>query len=445
MQYLTALAGRVMRPGFTFRLARHDIQTALPAALRATMAKGFLEAVFHQALRPEFTYPALADSEPWQGKVGDKKTFTRSGLITPSETPITPGNDASTGTYNIEQWSVEMGEYGLAVDTNMLASAMQMASQYVQDVKTLGTHAGQSLNRVARSRLMNAYAGGRTWCTANDADDTTIAVASVAGFTHVTVNGVLTPVSATNPLTVAIAGVANTVTAVNAEALTLTLGTSRADTKGDAVVAANAPVSVRPTGSTAYDLSASNTATLSLFRSAVARLRKMSVPTIDGAFTAFVDHDTVTQLYADNSVGGFLTALTGAVESPVWKSQAIGRIADIDFVPTTEAPTVAAGSTGAVTVHRPLVVGAGALISAPFDGLDTLLTGTGVEGNPNISMVNVAPAVDVALIVRPPADRLQRIVSTAWQWVGDFGVPTDLYASGADAALYKRAVLIEHG
>jgi hypothetical protein len=67
----------------------------------------------------------------------------------------------------------------------------------------------------------------------------------VNGFEYVLVNGVPTAVSASNPLTVTIAGVANTVTGVNTGTSTLTLGTARVDVVGDAVVAANAPVTIR--------------------------------------------------------------------------------------------------------------------------------------------------------------------------------------------------------
>jgi hypothetical protein len=50
--------------------------------------------------------------------------------------------------------------------------------------------------------------------------------------------------------------------------------------------------------------------------------------------------------------------------------------------------------------------------------------------------------VDVARIVRPPQDRLQQNLSTSWSWVGDYGVPSD--STTGDAALYKRAVVLEH-
>jgi hypothetical protein len=100
-----------------------------------------------------------------------------------------------------------MDQYGQAVDTNMLTSSMALASKFLADVETLGINAGQSINQIARNKLYNAYAGGRTWATAAASSDTSIIVQSVKGFEFVLVNGVPTAVSASNPLSVTVAGV----------------------------------------------------------------------------------------------------------------------------------------------------------------------------------------------------------------------------------------------
>ncbi|MFB7671673.1 hypothetical protein ACFC26_09670 [Kitasatospora purpeofusca] len=421
-----------------FDLSRHAVRPQLPAAIQAIMQNGMLERTFREALIPSFLFPQIADIEPWQAGLGDTKTMTRNGLLSPSTTPIT-GSDTSPATYAVEQWSVTMDQYGLAVDTNMLYSAMTLASKFLNDVARLGINAGQSLNQIARNKLYGAYAGGRTWCTTAGSSDTSLVVQSVAGFGSVMVNGVPTPVSASNPLNVTVGGVANTVTGVNAGTSTLTLGTARVDVAGDAVIAANAPVTVRPAGSTAYDLTGANTVTFAHFRSAVTRMRKMNVPTMGGYYTAHIDPDTEGQLFGDSD---FKQALQGRVDSPIYRDLSIGRFAGIDWVRNTEAPTVLGGSAGTLTVHRPIVLGASALTAAPFEGIGSLLAGTGVEDEPDIRMIEAAPGVDVALIVRPPQDRLQQNISTSWSWVGDYGVPSDSLTG--DAALYKRGVVIEH-
>jgi hypothetical protein len=140
------------------------------------MQNGILDRVFQEALKPEFIFPAIADAMPWQGGLGDTKTFTRKGLLAPADHPIT-GSDTSAATYSIEQWSVTMDQYGQAVDTNML-TAHGAASKFLADVETLGINAGQSINQIARNKLYNAYAGGRTWATAAASSDTSIIVQS---------------------------------------------------------------------------------------------------------------------------------------------------------------------------------------------------------------------------------------------------------------------------
>jgi N4-gp56 family major capsid protein len=426
------------RPAW-FRLDRHDVRSTVPAAIRAMMQNGILDRVFQDALRPEFIFPAIADAMPWQGGLGDTKTFTRKGLLSPVTTPIT-GSDPSAATYGIEQWSVTMDQYGNSEDTNMLTSAMSLASKFLADVETLGINAGQSLNQIARNRLYAAYAGGRTWVTTAGSSDTSMIVSSVAGFTTVLVNGVPTPVSASNPLTVSIAGVANTVTGVNTGTNTLTLGTARVDVVGDYVIAANAPASIRPgTTNTAFDLTTSNVITFKMFRAAVARLRKMNVPTLGGYYVAHIDADTETELFDD---ADFKQALQGRVDSPIYRDLSIGRFGGIDWVRNIEAPTILGGSAGNVTVHRPIVVGGGVLVAAPFENMGSLLAGSGVEDVPDIAMVNVAPGIEVARIVRPPQDRLQQTLATTWSWVGDFGIPSD--SQTGDASIFKRAVVLEH-
>jgi len=421
-----------------FNLARHDVRSTVPAQIRAMLQNGILDRVFRDAMIPAFLFPQIAESEPWQGGLGDTKTFTRKGLLAPATTPVT-GADPSASTYGIEQWSVTMDQYANSMDTNMLSNAMAMANKFLADTETLGINAGQSINQVARNKLYAAYAGGRTWAASATSASTSLPVQSVNGFTTVAVNGVPTPVSGANPLNITIKGASNTVVGVNTSTNTLTLGTAATAAAGDAVVAANAPVSIRATGASAFDLTSSNVVTFANFRAAVARLRKMNVPTIGGYYTAHIDPDTEAELFSDND---FKQALQGRVDSPIYRDLSIGRFGGIDWVRNNEVPTLLGGSSGSLTVHRPVVLGAGALMAAPFDKTGTLLSGTGVEDVPEVRNITVAPGVEITLLVRPPQDRLQQVVSSTWSWIGDYGVPTD--AGSGDAALYKRGVVIEH-
>lgn len=425
---------------------RHDVRSQLPAAIQAIMQNGLLDRVFQEALLPEFMFPAIAQSRPWRQGVGDTGTFTRTGSLPPTTTPL-GGADPSTQTYAIEQYSVTMDQYGIAMDTNMLQSAMTLEAKFIEDIEKLGISAGQSLNRISRDKLYKAYAGGRTWCITGATTDTSIQVQSVAGFQTVVVNGVPTPVSGATPLNVFIAGVANTVTGVNVGTRTLTLGTTRVDVAGDDVVSVNAPYSVRSAATpraTAFNLAAGDFATMKSFRGAVARLRAMNVPTFSGGYyVAHIDPYVEAQLFND---ADFKQALQGRVDSPIFRDLSIGRFGGIDWVRNNETPVLLSNTNGGtdgltVNAHRSIVLGEEALISAPFDGMGALLSATDVSDVPSIRMIDVAANAQVAMIIRPPQDRLQQVIGSAWSWVGDYGVPSDV--TSGDLALFKRGVVVE--
>lgn len=423
-----------------FSLARHDVRSSLPAAIQAIMQNGLLSRSFEDALVPEFLFPAVATRRPWGGNLGDTSIFTRPGLLTPITAPLTVGNDPNAATYTIEQYSATMNQYGNSVDTNLLQSAMTLASKFIEDNQMLAINAGQSLNRISRQKLYDAYTGGRTWATASSTTSTALVVNSVVGFEQVPVNGVLTAVSVSNPLSVTVNGVANTVTGYNAGTNTLTLGTAISASVGWTVVASTAPVTYRPgTATTRYGLASTDVATAAVFRSAVARLRSMSVPTIDGHYVAHVDPTTEAELFAD---ADFKQAYQGRGDSAVFGNMSIGTFLGIDWVRNVEAQTTSdGGSGGTLTVHQPIVMGADALLSNPFENMGDLLAQVGANSG-SIELIGPAAGVQVAHIIRPPLDRLQQVVSSSWSYVGDFAVPTDV-ATG-DAALYKRAVVIEH-
>jgi hypothetical protein len=445
---MTKTAARTFRFGavpltrtFRFNLARHDVRSTLPAAIQAIMQPFMLERTFEDALLPDFLYPALATQRPWSANLGDTRTFTRPGLLAPVTTPIT-GSDPSPQTYGFEQFSMTMDQYGNAVDTNMLQSAMTLSSKFLEDIQTLGVNAGQSLNRIARGKLYAAYGSGTTWVvTAQGSASTTCVVKDATNFDKVLSNATFVPVSGGTPLAVTVNGVANTVVACNLGTNTLTLGTAVTQAVGDTVLATASPYSLRPNAKASrYNLAGSDTATAAVFRAAVARLRKMNVPTINGAYPAHIDPDTEAQLFAD---ADFKQAYQGRADSAVFRDMSLGVFLGIDWVRNNEAPTTSDGGSSAnLLVHRPIVMGADALISGPFEGMQDLLMGTGVDNVPYIRFIGPAEGAQVAVIVRPPQDRLQQTISTAWSWVGDFSAPTDI--TTGDGAKYKRAVVIEH-
>ena len=126
------------------------------------------------------------------------------GVVPLDDVSVTRRSDPSASTYSLEQWSVTMDQFGNSMDTNMLGSAMALASKFLADSATLGINAGQSINQVARNKLYKGYAGGRTWCTTAGTSDTSIIVQSTNGFEYNSVNGVPVAVSGANPLNVTI-------------------------------------------------------------------------------------------------------------------------------------------------------------------------------------------------------------------------------------------------
>nr|AGS49743.1 hypothetical protein [uncultured bacterium esnapd14] len=124
--------------------------------------------------------------------------------------------------------------------------------------------------------------------------------------------------SGANPLPVTVNGAANTVVAVNPGTRTLTLGTAAVQAVGHAVVSSVAPYSIRPAAKeTAFQLASTDRATFSLFRDAVARLRKQNVP---GPYVAHIDPDSEAQLFADQE---FKDLYQGRGDSPTRRRSAI--------------------------------------------------------------------------------------------------------------------------
>jgi N4-gp56 family major capsid protein len=426
---------------FRFDLGRHDLRGVLPAALQPIMQNGILDRIFRDALLPQFLFPATASVEPIAQGIGATVTFTRDGLLAVATTPTT-GSDPSPQTLSYEQWSLSMEQYSNTMDTNRLTARATLADTFVRNVQKLGLNAGQTLNQLARNKLYAAYGGGLSWVvTPQGSASTTCVVKSAAGFDTVLVNGVPTAVSGTNPLTITLAGVANTVVACNLATNTLTLGTAVTQAVGDTAVAATSPYSLRAGArASRYALTGADVMTAALARSAVQRLRTMNVPTIGGNYVCHMDPTTEGELFAD---ADFKQAYQGRGDSTVFGEMSIGTFLGVDWVRNNESPsTTDGGSSGTLTVHRPIFMGADALMAGPFEGIADLLADTGVEEVPMISMIGPANGVEVAMIIRPPQDRLQQIISATWSWVGDFAVPSD--TTTGDSARFKRAVVIEH-
>lgn len=451
-----------------------------PAALQGTIQQGFLDREFEEGLDSVLAYRMCAIQETIPARIGETLTRTRKGRLAPTVTPLVPSavasnidNGLSPQSFTMEQYSYTVYEYAQTADVDTLAEMVGIANQMIALSRNNGVAAAQSLERLAKQALFAAYNGGNTFVRTDlgAGSTTTCHVDDVRGFQYVLVNGVVTAVSGTNTLTVtetaAVSGGVNqtlTVTGVSVDASSasiypgslagttdglsgvLTFSAATTPVSGDAIVAANAPQIFRPSGKiTTTQLAAGDVLTLNTILNAVAYLRDNGVPAMpDGSYKCILDNTSMRALFADQD---FKVLFAGRDMSSEFRSADIVNLLGVEFIPTTEAYVQAANSTPtpalAVTVRRPIIIGAEALLQGTFEGLEQWLNRDGFEPIGYVMLVN-----DVAQIVRPPLDRLQRTVSMTWTWVGGFAVPTDLTATTsiiptASSALYKRAAVIE--
>jgi hypothetical protein len=279
-------------------------------------------------------------------------------------------------------------------------------------------------------------------------------VDDIRGFQNAFVNGIQQAISASNPLTVAVG--ANAYTLVGAAAdttnvstapngvsgvLTFTGNVSVSDgTSGNAVVAANASLIVRPSQRTSTSgLTATDMLTMSCLLDAVAKLRLNAVPEIDGVYNCYLDPISSRQLFADPDFKQLFQGATAA--NQVFRQGMTNDFLGLRFIPTTEAFVQPHPTLAGLMVRRPIICGQGALIEGDFAGM------AAEDVAPKDSIVTVVD--DVAMVTREPIDRLQQIIAQSWYWIGGFCAPSDTTTNPttvptATNAAFKRAVIVEH-
>lgn len=429
---------------------------AFPTALQAIIQQNFLEREFQEALQSVQAFRQIADREDFSIGIGETITKTRRGLKTPVTTPLTPSantnldNGLTPAGWTVEQYTLALNMYADTIDLNMVTSRVGLASQFLQNAKVNGVQAGQSLDRLARNTLFNAHMGGNTRVRVTlGAPALTISVDDIRGFQNVFVNGVLTPVSATNTMTVTVGSNAYTLTGATADGsnvstapngisgtLTFSANVTVADgTAGNAVTSAVAPTILRAGGrATTAALTGTDLLTMGLCLDAVAQLRNNNVPTIDGMYNCYLDNKSARQLFTDPD---FKLLFQGSNSAQEFREGRVVELLDLRFIPTTEAFQQTLGS---VNVKRPIICGQGALIEGDFaaNGYSDVATGDAM-----LEMID-----GIAMVTREPLDRLAQIIAQSWYWIGGFAVPTDLTANTsiiptASNAYYKRAVVLE--
>jgi len=449
----------------------------LNPAIAAILQDNTLQKVFHDAAFPALLYRMDAMPELWEAHEGETKVMTRTGLLPVDVTPLNPNTDPNPEQYAIEQWVATAHQYGKAIDTHMPSSRAALASKLLRDVKTLGMNAGQTLNRLPRNALFQAYLSGNTVTTAAAAIGLTqFNVASLNGFTDRLVNGVVTAVSAANPIAVTFGGgepTRDVIAAVPANPLeplgpgTLTI--SAALTVGlaarEAVLADDGAVIFRVGGGNSVDaIGAADILTLDDIISAVALLRNSNIPNhTDGFFHHHLSPLAEAQLFQDNHWQRLHDSLP---ESVAYRQFAIGEKVGCRHYRNSESPDttntgtlVASGPNFAqcspqiggevrndanIRIGRTIITGQASMYECYIPESD-YITEAGVTGKiGNFSVTNNGVTVETDRIrytMRAPLDRLQQVVGHAWSWSGDFAIPSD--HTTLDAR-FGRAIVIEH-
>lgn len=452
----------------------------IPTQVAALMQDRTLERMFHDALYPALLFRAEARPELWQANLGERMVFTRRGLMAVDTSPRIPGKDPVPKSYATEQWVAEASQIHDTIDTHLPTSYVTMAPTFLSDTQSLGLNAGQTMNRLARNRMFSAYLGGEAMNRVLGViGSVQLSVDTLNGFGERLVNGVLAPVSGSNPLPVTFTAAgepANTVVGVTPDNPSVPLGPgvlilsaplTTAVPVRSAVLASTRSRRTRVGGGLTVDaLTASNLLTLNDIIAAISRLRTQNVPPhADGKYHVHLTPVGEAQLFADNHWQRLHQSLP---DSSAYRDLAIGTCVGANFYRNTELPdltnvsatTALPGTVGGsllapeiggeitndigLGINRTLITGGGVLYEKYLDE-SKFITEAGVQGKiGEFSIINGGVAVMVSrvrYILRSPQDRLQQQVAQTWSWSGDFPVPSDLLVG--DGARFKRAVVIE--
>jgi len=460
------------------------VLVGVPASIASLQQQGLLERAFHDGLFPNLAYRAEAMPEEWPEQTGQQIFMTRPGLLKPQTQPLAPGSDPVGQTIPFEQWVATLSQYADSIDVHMPTAKTVNADLFLRSIHQLGLSAGQSVNRIARNALFQAYLSGQTvTTTAPLTGDLVLQVAALNGFTQVINPGANVPpvpVSTTNPLPITIftatGSVANMVVGFipqNANDLngpgTLVLGSTvgvSGLTNRTAVKSAYAPIVVRAGGGQSVDgIGSGDTFVLQQAINAVGYLRRASVqPHEDGFYHGHISALGNAQIFADPVFQRLNQSLP---EHIIYKEGFIGTIGNVAFFMNLESPEtfntgnqlataqsgVYAQEIGAevtngsgVNVGRTIITGRGAMYEKYLDE-SILTTEAGTTGKiGDFDVVNNGISIlteRIRFILRAPLDKLQQTVTASWSISTSFPVPSDITAPSGPQ-LYKRAIVLEY-
>jgi len=458
--------------------------------IRALVQENALIREFRDALFPRILFRGEAQAIHQPGEAGDSFVFTGNGLMTPTSGPMKPGEDPEPQDFQKEQWTMQFHQYGdRAPDTHMPTSILAIASLLVNNVRTLGLHAAQSLNRAVRNRLYNAGLSGNTVGTGN-AGTHTLPVARLNGFTTARrpdlANGEpvkYAAVSSNNPL---IVHYKHSGTVYDATVTSFTPDNS-GDECGPGTLTVSETVTgqfvsrdpiwtddhsavLRPTSLLSIDTMAASTTyafTFDLFRQAIAQLSDNNVPKCpDGFYHSHFSNYSKNQLYSSDEAQRLQTSLP---DYYWYKEFTIGDVLGTLVFEDTETPrkdTLIGGQTNTYTgnlrrgdlfggesynatsveIQRPIFLGAEAVYEY-YNDLSGMITEAGVVGAigdfSNLTNSGVDVNVErVQCYIRAPVNVMGDIVTAVWKMIADWPCRTDGAVGGK--ARYKRVVVVEH-
>ncbi|HTQ70968.1 MAG TPA: DUF4043 domain-containing protein [Acidocella sp.] len=430
-----------------------------PTALQGIIQQNFLEREFQDAIRAKLGFRAVADRMDFPNGVGETITKTRAGLLPVITSAMMPSantnfdNGLSAQTWGVEQFTVSINEYAGTMDLNTVTNRVGLASQFLQNAKSLGEQSARSLDTLARNALFNTYMGGNTRViTTLGAPGTALHVDDIRGFQNtLNASGQVVPVSAGATVNVTVgsdvytligaaADGSNISTAPNGISGTLTFSgnvTVADGTAPNAVVSAIAPVILRPNGRATTDaIIAGDTITMvGTLLNAASIMRDNNVPDIDGCYNFYLSNQQLQGLFADSE---FQLLFRGAYGSTEYRQGTIFELMGIRFIPVNNV--LPYQSINGLSVKRGIICGKGSIIEADFAGQDA-------EDTPgNLAIKHVVDGI--TMITREPMDRLQEIIAQSWKWIGGFCVPSDTTANPntiptANSSAFKRAIVIE--
>lgn len=480
-----------------YRLAIFDIAD-LPEQLQPILQQDYLNTSFEDYLTAHNGYWEATDNETFAETIYEKNrgvsiTRTRPGLKSPvvvaadptaAQTP--PDDGVTPSDFSVEQYTFAPFELTDGIDLDLIGTNFSIVNRFYHELDVSYHQAVQSMDLLARDTYLFGYASSQTIVT-GAASGSNVHVDDIRGLSTVitvgasSTNGVLTPVSNTNPLPAILYKGGNEATSIDIEitaatpdnvnvsdyvpkgafygspgaplnargngisgVLTLSGLGGYSPVAGDVIVAGDAPIQLFSGGAVHFSQVTSGL-TQSLLLDAVGYLQDNAVPFAqnaggddEGTYVTHIAPSVRRSLYNDPD---FKQANQTLGKSDIYEKGKVSQYVGCTFLENTNAPKVplaAYGGTG--YANATIVAGQGAIIDAWYEGLvDWVESGF----NPGLVELNRG----VAQILMPAyADRQGRRMHIDWLSIRDMVCPTDVTRSSViltgTAGRRARAVVI---